>query len=305
MSTGMKVLNVLGIIVSIFVSIVLVLTLTVSPMVLSALSLLQPQTLADTVTQMDFSEVVTDMVGDIGEGLEEKDAQMLETLLTSDATKEILETYTQGVADVLAGKETVEGLTAEKLQQIVDGNMDQIAEALQQLGGEFADMTTEEISEGVQQIVDENAEEILEVLPKPEELKESLVAETPEIEQGLALFAAADTIKLGFVGLIAVLCIIVFVCRLFDWRGFKWLAVDLLIAGVFSGGICAAMSNTTDLLGELAESSALLKSLLGAVMGNLNSGMIIRTVIMVVVAVVFMAAYLVICKFRKKQAAAA
>ena len=41
MSTGMKVLNVLGIIVSIFVSIVLVLTLTVSPMVLSALSLLQ------------------------------------------------------------------------------------------------------------------------------------------------------------------------------------------------------------------------------------------------------------------------
>ena len=58
MSSGKKVLNVLGIIASIFLSIVLVAILMVTPVTFSATSLLNGNNIARLVKSVDYEEII-------------------------------------------------------------------------------------------------------------------------------------------------------------------------------------------------------------------------------------------------------
>ena len=79
-------------------------------------------------------------------------------------------------------------------------------------------------------MVEEKAEEIIQALPKPEQIKEEIVERSPEVEMLLNILEKKDTIELVTVGVIAALCVLIFLCRLWGFRGFRWLAVDLFVA---------------------------------------------------------------------------
>lgn len=304
MNKGKKALNILGIIVSALLSIVLVLVLMVSPMVLSALSLLHPQTLVDTVTKVDMESTIVSIVEENGTEMDPQRVKMVSNLLATSAAKKLMKIYTQSVFDALGGKDT-QGITEEMLREIVNEHEDEIVLAIRDSGGEFETLTDQELRDGIQKTADENAGEILEMLPDPQELKQDLVTENPQLELGIQLLVAVDTVKLTLVGVIVALCAVIFVCRLFDWRGFKWLAIDLLIAGVISAVICGGMGAAKNMAFGMIQENSLAGQLVDVLLGSVNNGLTLRTCVMLAAAVASLVVYIVICKVRKKKTAAA
>lgn len=296
-----KTLNVLGIIVSALLSIVLVLTLMVSPLLMSTLSLLNPHTLVDAVTKVDMENIVTAIAEDNGAEMDPQQAKQISNLLSTNAAKKIMKTYTGYVIDTLTGKTDTQGLTEEMLRQIVSEHQDEIVQALRDSGDAYATMSDQELRDNIQKTMDESAGEILQMLPDPQVLKQELPADNPQLELGLQLVSSVKTIKLILIGVAALLCLVIFFCRFVDLRGMKWLAVDLLIAGVISAAVCVGLTQWKTLLLFIAEENVLVSNLLAALMGSVHTGLIVRTAIVLVVAIGLLVGYILICKNKKKQ----
>lgn len=303
MSTGKKVLNIFGIIFSIFLSILLVVMLISSVMTLSALSILQPKTLAKTVTGMDIGPLISSVAEEAGQALEQEQQEMLSAVIKSDGVKEVVEAFAQDAINALTGTDAEAVFSVQMLQEALKADADQIAEALQKKGGEFANVSQQELADKIRDLVDENGEALTELIPDTQSLK-TLVEEDPTMKQAMAVIAATDTIKMALILIVVILCALIFVCRLFDWRGFKWLSIDLLIAGLITGLVGYGMATGKAVLSGLAGENALVNSLLDGVLGTFSEGLILRTAVMILVAVVCMAAYLLIRKALKKKVSA-
>ena len=295
----MKSLNGLFVFISLLLSVLLVLMLTLSTFALSATAILEPENLAEMVSGLDMQAVTEDMIEDTQNGTEQEEKQILSSFLATDVAKDVVQAYIQSTLDVMTGKEGATGFTSEQLKQIVDKNMDQIIATLRQSGVDFAEKTEQEIADGIKTVVAERSEQILEALPDPQEVKQELAERNPELEKVLALVSAKEMIKLIWVGVIVALCLVIFLLRLYRWRGFKWLAVDLLLGSILSGGILFGMFTGAEQLKAMADSNPLLHSLFSTVMGSLNKGMLIRACIMLAAAIAFFAAYIAIEKRRK------
>lgn len=295
-----KTLNVLGIILSVLLSILLVVLLMVMPLMMSTLSLLRPQVLADAVTQVDVGSAITTIVGEEGAQIDEQHVVLATNLLATPAAEKLIKTYTESVFDALGGKDT-QGLTEEQLRQIIDEHNEEIKAAIRESGEEFAAMSDQELQDGIQQMVDENAAEILEMLPNPQTLRQDLVAENPQLELTLDLMAGVNTVKLTLIGIIAALCLVIFLCRFVNQRFMKWLAVDLLIAGLISALVCGAWSVAHELIAGLLGDSAIVGDMVNTLLGSMNTGLILRTVIMLVAAVGLLVGYILLAKNRKKK----
>lgn len=303
MQNGKKVFNVLGIVASAVLSVVLVLVLTVLPTVLSALSLLTPQTLVNAVSKVDFGEMILSMAEESGADMDTEQAKQLGTFFSTDAAKEILKVYTQNVFDILGGESDTQGLTPDLLRQLVDENMDGIAKALRESGGKYAQMSEQELVDDIQKSINEKAEDIIEMLPDPQELRESLTEEALPVSLELLRKSVISAAKLSLIGIAVVLSLMIFGCRFVQWRGLKWLAVDLLVAGVLSGGICAVLGVGKSLVDVFDQTGSWVQVLLDSLFSSLSAGATVRTVIMLAIAAVLLTAYILICKNRKKQTA--
>lgn len=303
MEQGKKTLNTLGILVSVLLSIVLVLFLAVTPLTMSVLSLLHPDTLADAVSKVDFESTIGAIVEESGEVMESQQIKQLGAILSTNAAKDLIKTYTQNVIDALGGKADVQGITVEMLQRFVSENKEELVQALRKSGGEFAAMSDQALMEDIQRAVDENAQEIVDMLPDPQQLRQELIGENPQMELAVVLVAAVNTIKLILVGVAVVLCLLIFFCRFVDLRGIKWLGIDLLIAGLFSAVVSGSFNLIHKLLVGLAEGSAWASGLVDAFVGSVNTGVIVRTVIVLVAAIGLLVGYLLICKHKQKKAA--
>lgn len=304
MNQKKKALNVLGIIVSILLSVVLVLFLAVTPLSMSVLSILHPDALAEAVSKVDFENTVGALIAESGEALEDQQVKQLGVILSTNAGKELVKSYTQGVIDALGGKADAQGITKQMLQQLVSENKAELVQALRESGGDYAAMSDEELIDNIQKTVDENAQGILDILPDPQELKQELVGENPQMGTTLTLVAAAKTIKLILVGAAVVLCAIIFFCRFVDLRGIKWLGIDLLIAGLLSSVVSGSFNVINELLTGLSDGSTLVAGLVGAFVGKINSGLQVRTVILLAAAVALLASYIALCIYKKKKATA-
>ena len=306
MESGKKVLNALGIILSLLLSVVLVLTLAVLPTIMSAISLLTPQTLVDAVSQIDVGEIVFSVIEDSGMDIAEEQTEQLKSILSSDAAKEVLSVYTQNVVDTLGGQTDVQSLTPEFLQGVVSEHIDEITQALKESGGQYAQIPEQELADSIQSMVDEKAEEIVEMLPDPEELKQAL-NEQVQLPMDLDFLqvlqkGVVTTVKVFIICIVAVLSFMIFGFRFVQWRGLKWLGVDLLLAGILSAAICSGLSMGLAMLEGAIPADFPFTSLVEGLVGSLSTGATTRTVIMLSVAVAFIVIYIVICSVRKRRA---
>ena len=233
MSSGKKVLNVFGIIFAWILSIALVLSLIVSPIILSALSLLSPKTLANAVTNIDMSSLVAPEVG--GEGSEDGG---MAALLSTNAAKELFQLYATDITNSLSGKNAESKFTVEALQKVVEENIDELIAVMREMEAVPTDASDEEIKTAIKTGITENMDEIMENLPDPKELTEQVSAENPELQVAFDIIGRAQTIKFTVIGEIILISVLIFVCRLFDFKGVRWLSVDLFIAS----GVCVLLS---------------------------------------------------------------
>ncbi len=320
MDSNKKVWNVLGIIAAWLLSIILVVMLIVSPMVLSALSLLNAKTitnvLADSLTAGAPSaqaqpEVVTlstvsqpqtpadVLAGMLGDNVT---PEQLDKILSSKVAKELIDSYTKDMANAFGGGNRAPEFDAEKLKTIVNDNIDEVVGILKELSPELANMDEAEIKANIQKAIDEGAEEIVSALPKPEEIKQEVMQNSPELELVFKIIAKKNLIKLAIIGAIVLLSGLIFVCRLCGFRGFRWLAVDLFVGAGFGILFCVGLLFGASMLDTLAAGEPIVGALVDSLLSVFTTGMIIRTVVMLLSAVGLLLAYIFIKKALAKKA---
>ena len=343
MNVAKKVLNVFGILLAWILSIALVVMLIVTPTVMSALSLLEPDTITELVTsvfdQPDQSAAApqktygisnlssttgtTDTTGntsdqmpdldDILGGLDleavgdlfgvELDEQIVNKVLNSNAAKEFIQTYTEDITNAITGSSGEPQFNAEKIVEIVEENIDEIVDIIQEVDPSISKDEVEKIKQDIKTAVVENAESFVEALPKPEQIVTEIVKSSPELEMALEIVAQKENIKKAIVGAIVVLSVLIFLFRLPGFRGLRWLATDLFVAAGFGGVICFALSTSASLITELVGDEAALVDMVSWLISSFVTGVMIRTAIILVAAIVLLVAYILIKKALAKKAA--
>lgn len=300
MSTGKKVLNVFGIIFAWILSILLVILLYVSPVLLSSMSALKPSKLADIAASLKIAEIAPLM----GEGTVDPENEEMMAILSTNAMQEVYEIYVRAVFGVLDGSNPQEVLSEEQLRQIVHTNIDELYEIVKKQTPEVSQLPEEDGKKMVEALFSSAMLELTTEFPTPEALMQSLAEEAPEAQLALQALKQVDIIKLSFVMMLVVLSGLVFVCRLWGFRGIRWLSVDLFVATGFSGMVCLGLGMSSSLIGMLAAEEPLLGVVATQVLSVVATGTYIRTAIMLVAAIGLLVAYIFIKKaIAKKQAA--
>ncbi len=348
----MKALNIFGIILAWILSIAMVLMLIAAPLTLSALSLLDPENIAELVgealvkedepaaaaPQKDYSieklsagdnvreenSLTLEPVEENGEaedvldGLmdsvqdiigEEVNEEVLNKVLQSDAVSELLDAYVGDVTNAITGKPGENQFTAEKLVEVVKNNVDEIVEIVEASGATLSDDQKAQLKSEIQSAVEENAEEIVAAIPTPEQIKESLVGDNKAMEIAFALLAAKNQIKGMIVGAIVLISLLIFGLRYPGFRGLRWLSANLFTAGGFNAVICIVLGlGSSAVKGVTAGINAIdgtaVDGIVGTLLSQLTTGVIIRTVIIFVAAIALLVGYILLKIFvRKKKAA--
>ncbi len=334
----MKALNVFGIIFAWIVSIALVIALVAAPIVMSALSFLKPVTVTNLVssivtaglqgaTSSAKEEYVPVSAGTEGAQLTlladgnaaqsnsaasvidpdtvknmlgvEVDAATLEKVLTSDTMNDLLGAYTEDLANAISGSGE-STFNADKIKQIVNDNLDEIVSVIQEVTPE---LSAEELKNQIQKAVDDNAEAIVDALPKAEDIKNELVGENPVVGILFTIMAKKTVIQAAIIGALVLLMVIIFFLRFPGFRGLRWLAVDLFVAGGIGALLCVGLKVVTPIaLNGLAfEVEAMTITILSTVLTTLTNGLIWRFAVILVAGGVSLTGYLLIKKFRNKN----
>ncbi len=327
MSNGKKALNVVGIVFASLLSIVLVILLIISPLVLSALSLLDAQTITKALTGAVTSQIGGDSAAEnyqvvtlsnaptdgstdiskIGEDAlksilgEDVSQEALGMILSSNVAKEVLEAYTQDMTNAFAGKDAAAQFNAEKIKSIINENMDEVVDILQKVSPESANLNRQELEDKIRQAIDEGAEQMVQALPAPKDIQESVAEGIPALATAFEILAKKNTIKLAIIGVLVVLSGLIFLCRLWQLRGFKWLAVDLFIGGGFNALTSVGLLVSASAVEQIAAQDAVVGGLVGSLLSELTTGMWVRTAVMLVAGGGLLAAYIFIKKAREQK----
>lgn len=315
--------NVLGIIGAWILTIALVLMLIVTPIVFSALSLLNAETItkvvsgaligsasgepsAETyeVTRLTETSTPENAGQNVLEGMfgDQLTQEQMEKILDSNLVKDFVKSYTDDLTSAFVGGEG-SGFNADKVKAIMNDNLDEIVGILQEVAPECAQMDAEELKANIRKAVDEGAEQLVQALPKPEDIRKELVQQNPSLETALKIIAQKNKIKLAVIGVIILLSVLIFLCRLPEFRGLRWLAVDLFVGAGFGAFVSVGLVVSSSAVAEIAKQSGeQVAGIVSALLSSFASGMFVRTAVMLVAGGLLLAAYIVIKRQKALQA---
>lgn len=320
MASNDKSLNILGAIGASVLSIILVISLIVTPIFFSALSLFAPKNLANTITKAAFSDTTSTGNGNAmadgnamategvvsgdataSGGSYEENSQMskVSALLSTKAVKEILEIYATDITDVLSGKTDTATLDTEKIIQIVTANKEELIAVMKTVQPELAELSEEEVESEFKNTFIDNADVLLRMLPSVQEIKAEVVDSNPAIAKAFTVVAKATTIKTVIIIAIILISAAIFACRLYDLKGFKWIAIDLFVAS----GLLLLVSVGIIIAAPIISASA--GGLAGPFVSAFSNGIVIRLLVMIVVGIVLLVASKYIRRAVIKRAVAA
>ncbi len=301
MSTGKKVLNVFGIIFTVPINTILIVLLIIAPLLFSLISFAQPENLVKTVSKVDVNEVISEaIIAPEGETVP-PEMEQISDFLETDAAKEMMEVYATDITNALYGNTAEMGFTPEKFMEIVDANIDELADVFKESNSELAELPEEELKTQVRDMLSDTADQVVSALPAPEQIKTDIAGDSEEMNAALEILGKLDIIKWALVGVIVILSGLVFALRLYKFRGFCWLSIDLMAASVLSGIMSMALMNTPALLTDMAEGNQLLSDIIGTVAAGFATGMLIRTIIMLVCGAGMLVAFIFIRKAQKQK----
>jgi len=292
--------NIFGILFAIVFSVALVVVLLAIPPAKSLSTFFQPETIQDLAVGVLSSEII-EPGSAMADGLEEAgiSEDIMQELMESDAVEDMLEVYLDDVFEASTGKHAENSLTQEVLEDIVNDNKKELVSLIEEYG-DVAD--TEEAEELLDVIVEEHGEDIIEMLPSAEDNKISL--EFPDDEG----FLGAGNIMRGLysggviwilIGVAAVLCLLIFLCRAFKLQGFIWIGVSFGVAALLSA-VVIMLANNMNMLMNMGFSQ-MERNIIGSIMPNMISAMVMAALVIAALAVVFIAAYIIIKACMKKK----
>ena len=204
-----KAWDVFGSIIAWILSVALVILLIVTPILFSALSLMDTKTITKVVSELFTTEqtpsqpkeeprleggirAVTlsgvtktaDSAENVAKGVlsdlfgESLTPEQINQILSSDAAKELIDAYTEDLTDALTGNDGQMNFTEDKIKAVVDEHIDDIVDVVRKVDPKFADMTDEEIKAEILKVICEKSEK-LEVLFETYD-GEYILGHTPE-----------------------------------------------------------------------------------------------------------------------------
>ena len=117
--------------------------------------------------------------------------------------------------------------------------------------------------------------------------------------------AGKKMIKAAIIGAIVLLCLLIALLRYPGFRGLRWLAADLFVAGGINVVLCLVLGLGSSAIKGLVAGvdSTVLDSVAGEILGQLTTGVVIRTAIMVVAAAALLVVYCLLKNFVQNKKA--
>lgn len=189
-----------------------------------------------------FEETLMKIADESGKKIEITNKDMektIEDVFNSKPVKEIVGLYAEDVANIMTGNFESTNVSSDKIKEIFSEHSGDVVDILID---NFPEFDREDIEDTVDVIIDEHLGELIEHLPEPEEVNQEL-EEIEEIKLIGILFT--DTVLYIIWGVAALIAILIFVCRLYHFKGLKWVgiaavtasAVLLMIAFVLNSGL--------------------------------------------------------------------
>ena len=299
-----KVLNVFGILLSILFSILLIPLLILNPIWGGLSHLLQSEVIEEVTTQLveeiDLAEIglsnpeLLQMLNEAGVSPEAAQA-----LLSSHAVQEALSLVTGDLALVARGNFTASALTEAEVLRIVSENRTELVQLARLLRpAETAIMTDDQLAQMLDPLVRQYA------LPLLGDLNQMLLEFQAQLHGEFALameLITGPVVKTALLAGIAVLAVLIFLCRWPHQEGLLWLGIDAALAAFPVLG--TALSLKGPQLSHLLAQGTGIPNVFGPVLRQAGNTLLIGGAALAAAAAVLIAGFILLRDRRlKKQA---
>ena len=300
-----KALNVFGIILALIFSLVLVPTLILNPVWRGMSGLLEPEFLqnvvSEVVAEMDASDFTLDSseLSDAmtGEGL---DPELAQAIVDSAAVREIAPLLGDDLSKVVAGEFTATSLTAAEIQRIGTEHRDELAELLALLAeDEGEQLSEEEAAQVVDQLVADAPALESDLTTAFLELQTELHTEYAEV---LALLTG-PLVSTVLLVMALVLALLIFLCRWPHQEGLLWLGIDSALAALPVLDMAVSIKGA-QVSQALAEGTGM-PNVFSPVLRQAGNTILVGGVILLTLAVLLIAGFILLRDRRLKREAAA
>lgn len=278
--------RIFGVIFSILLVVSIILTVVAGALT----NLVKADTLAEMVTDVDVSGMITENV-DMSQLTEEMGIpeEKVQEVMESQLVKDIVSEYAEGITGALTGN--ADDITVEDIKAIVDANREDILDfVLENTEGD--DVNVSEISHQLDALLDETAEEIVNGMPQPSTMVEQI---PPDVAKALEIISSGTLLK-ACILVVAALAVIIFLLRLWDFAGFKWLSVNGIISGILVAVVYGALTVGKGYVGMLFEKY---EAGAGVIINFASQTLLISFISLFVVSAVLMIIYKVIKRIRE------
>lgn len=214
--------------------------------------------------------------------------KILTKLSQSSAAKELISIYAEDLLNAATGENKDSGLTADKLIDIVNSNMDELIDIVEDAMPENVTINRDKLASAIDKAASATLPTIMEILPPAEDLVGSIVdLENPTISLLLDIlkFVRRGYLRLAFIGAILVLAILIFLLMLPSFSGLSWFGKNAIFGALLIGVLCFVMG-LPQLRSAIASIAPEAAGLLTTLISSLSSTFIVFVVIYAVTGVI-------------------
>lgn len=300
-----KVLNVLGIIFAVLLSLALIPTLIMAPVWQGVSGLLEPEFIQSVTTEvieeLDLSDISLsspELVQSMTEaGITPEAAQ---SLLGSITAREVVRLLGQDLSQVLQGSFTTSALTEAEIARLVEENRAELIVLLRLLAQEDAVSTTDaQLSDALDVLANEQAASLSgQITQAMLELQTTLHGEFAAMLQLLT----GPLVTTALLVAALVLAVLIFLCRWPHQEGLLWLGIDAALAALPVLGIAVSLKGAQ--LSQTLAQAAGVPNLFGPVLRHAGTSMLVDGLLLLAAAALFIAGFILLRDRRMKKQAA-
>jgi len=216
--------NIFGILAASLLSLILFATLFTTPIISTAASFLNSDTLYKIVKTIDYIQFIPKTDNPQQNQLQ---AEIINELIDTKFVEDIITMYTDNLFHALEENNTDVALTAADISAVANKHFDELLPIFKARIGIDLPLSDSEIQQYAKQYIDELAPEIASMFPTLSDLNIE-----PSVLTALHNLYSGIVVK-SFLFVIGILSFLVLLCRFPRFKGFMWLGITYLCAAAF------------------------------------------------------------------------
>lgn len=214
--------NILGILFAIIFSVITLLLLPVIPLVSTCTTLLQPDTIQEFLQDMHLSEQLeSTLKNSAPSDLQSLDMKFIDDLMASELMEDIIQLYLDNLFDVLES-DHMENINQQQIQTLLDTHTPSLVSMIRPYLPTELPITDDDISKYAKEMLEPALTTMISSLPTLEDMGIDQTRLTM-----ICMLYNGTFLKYSII-IIAILSLLVFLCRFPRFKGFMWLGVIYL-----------------------------------------------------------------------------